>query len=252
MKSWLMQHPGRPRHSFDTVAYSEREGWDSAGAQEIMARLLATSTASDETARIIAERTGRSEESVRDDLVVKRQPKNELQRMGKFGEVLHAHILEAFQGMTVVTKKYMYNPAPNAPVHGIDLVAIGAAEDGTGERIVYAETKLRTVRDGAALVRAHAALAKINDQEIPDSLVAEVVCARERDPDMFMRLVNASTVLKNAQCRIGAIFEESAWSDSYLERLDRVHSPGGLDMVVDIVKIKALHSLVCESYGRVK
>lgn len=160
-------------------------------------------------------------------------------------------MLEVFQGMTIVTKKCRYSPAPNAPMHGVDLVAIGAAEDGTGERIVYAEAKLRVERDGGALTRARAELARINDREIPESLTAEMARAYESDPGMFKRLVDVGLARKKVHCRIGAIFEESAWSDSHLDRLDRVHDPDELDIAVDIARIKALRRLVRESYGRV-
>lgn len=85
MKRWLVRQPGGPRRSFGTAAYSEKKGWDSAGASRIMARLLAASTASNEAVKAIAVLTGRSEKSVRDELVAKRQPKDERQRMGKFG-----------------------------------------------------------------------------------------------------------------------------------------------------------------------
>ena len=252
MKGWLARQSGGSGRGFATDVYTEKAGWKSAGAPDIMARLIAEGTASDETVRAVAGAPGWDEERARDALVAKRQPKHESQRMGKFGEILHAGILEEFQGMTVVTQKYRYNPAPDAPVHGADLIAIGAAGDGSGDRVVYAETKLRTVRDGEALVRARAALARVSSQDLPSTLVSELVRLHEADSGMFWRLAAAAVVQKNTHCRIGAVFEESAWSDSYLDRLGRAHGPGGLDMAVDVVKIRALRALVRESYKRVK
>ena len=252
MKGWLARHSGGSGRGFDTHIYAEKADWKSAGAPEIMARLIADGTASDETVKAVAGQPGWDEKGARDALVVKRQPKNAGQRMGKFGEMLHAGILVEFHGMTVISQKYRYNPAPNAPVHGADLIAIGVVGDGSGERIVYAETKLRTVRDGRALVRARAELARIGSRDLPATLASELERLREGDPGMFVRLAADALARKNAHCRIGAVFEESAWSDSYLDRLDRVHSPAELDMAVDIVKIGALRALVRESYKRVK
>ena len=217
-----------------------------------MAQLLAASTADDETAGAIAVELGWSKKRVRDSLVTGRQPDDEGQKMGKFGEVIHAEILEEFQGMAVVTRRYRYNPAPNAPVHGVDLIALAAIGGGQGERIVYAETKLRTVRDGGALVKARAGLAKISGgRRLPASLVAEMERLRTGDPDMFKRLVRAARKQKESRYRIGAVFEESAWSDSYLDGLDRAHVPGEFDMTVDVVKIGSLRGLVLESYRMV-
>ena len=172
--------------------------------------------------------------------------------MGKFGETLHAGMLVEFHGMTVASQKYRYNPAPNAPVHGADLIAIGAAGDGSGERIACAETKLRTVRDGRALAGARAEPARIGSQDLPAALASELERLREGDPGIFVRLAAAALARKNARCRIGAVFEESAWSDSHLDRLDRVHSPAELDMAADVVKIGALRALVREPIKRVK
>lgn len=252
MKGWLARQSGASGHGFGTEVYAEKKVWAAAGAPKIMARLLAASTADDETAGAIAEELGWSKKRVRDNLVTRRQPDNEGQRMGKFGEVLHAWILEEFQGMAVVTRRYRYNPTPNAAVHGVDLIALAAMGEGQGERIVYAETKLRTVRDGRALIRARAGLAKINgSRALPPSLVAEMIRLRTGDPDMFKRLVRAARRQKESRYRIGAVFEESAWSDSYLDGLDRAHDPGEFDMTVDVVKIGSLRGLVLESYRRV-
>ena len=252
MKDWLAQQSGASGHGFGTEAYAEKKGWAAAGAPAIMARLLATSTADDETAGAIAEELGWSKKRVRDSLVTGRQPDDGGQRMGKFGEVLHAGILEEFQGMAVVTKRYRYNPTPNAAVHGVDLIALAAIGEGQGERIVYAETKLRTVRDGGALIKARTGLAKINDgRGLPPSLVAEMERLRTGDPRMFRRLVSAARRQKESRYRIGAVFEESAWSDSYLNGLDRAHDPGEFDMTVDVVRIKSLRGLVLESYKMV-
>ncbi len=252
MKGWLVQQSGASGHGFGTEVYAEKKGWAAAGAPKIMARLLAASTADDETAGAIAKELGWSKKRVRNSLVTKRQPDDEGQRMGKFGEVLHAGILEEFQGMAVVTRRYKYNPTPNAAVHGVDLIALAAIEGGQGERIVYAETKLRTVRDGGALIKARAGLAKINGSRVlPPSLVAEMIRLRTGDPDMFRRLVSAARRQKESRYRIGAVFEESAWSDSHLDGLDRAHDPGEFDMTVDIVKIGSLRGLVIESYRTV-
>lgn len=253
MKGWLTRRPdGGPARSFGTATYVEKEGWDSAGAPEIMARLLAASTASDGVVKAVAGHGGWDEDKARDALVVERQPEGEGQSLGKFGEVLHAEILEAFQGMTVVAKKYRYNPAPDAPMHGADLIAVGAVGGGAGERIVYVETKLRTVRDGQALVRARAGLARISGRPLPASLAVELNRLHKGDPAMFRRLARAALVIKNPHFRIGAVFEESAWSDSYLDRLARDHDPDEFDMAVDIVRIGALRDLVRESYKRVR
>lgn len=252
MKGRLARQSGASRRGFATEVYAEKKGWAAAGAPKIMARLLATSTADDETVSAIADQMGWSKKRIRDSLVAKRQPDNEKQKMGKFGEVLHAEILEAFQGMVVVTKRYRHNPAPNAPVHGVDLVALATLGGDQDERIVYVETKLRTVRDGGALIKARTGLAKISrGKGMPASLMAEMGRLHKGDPSMFKRLVSAARRQRESHYRIGAVFEESAWSNSHLDGLDRAHDPGEFDMAVDIVKIGSLRDLVLESYKMV-
>lgn len=251
MRRWLMRRPCTAQYGFGVEAYVEKTRWEDAGGAEIMARLLAVATASSETVKAVAEMVGWSEEEVEDEFVVKRQPGHEAQKKGKFGEVLHAAILETFHHMVVATKRHMYNPAPGAPVHGIDLVALGEIEGTHDERIVYAETKLRTAQDRSALIRARADLARVNREDVPVSIAAEAERLRKSDPALFERLVNAALERKKAQYRIGAVIEESQWSDSLLSSLDRVHDPDELDMVVDIVKIGSLHDLVLESYSKV-
>lgn len=251
MRSWLMRQPCTLRYGFGAEVHVEKEGWEAAGGAETMAQLLASSTASRETIKAAAEVANWSEEKIVEKFVVKRQPTHETHKKGKFGEVLHAAVLEAFHHMVVATKRHRYNPAPGAPVHGIDLVALGAIEGTQCERIVYAETKLRTTRDGHALIRAHADLVRIDRAGVPASIGVEVELLRKSDPAMFKRLVSAALGPNKAQYRIGAIFEESRWSDSFLDTLDQIHDPDDLDMVVDIVKIGSLHNLVLESYNRV-
>lgn len=251
MRRWLMWRPCATQYGFGTETYVEKTGWKDAGAAEIMARLLAASTASRETVKAVAEMAGWSEEDIEDKFVAKRQPQHEAQKKGKFGEVLHAAILETFHHMVVATKRHRYNPSPGAPVHGIDLVALGKIEGTQGERIVYAETKLRTAQDRSALIRARADLVRVNKEDVPVSIAVEAERLRKGDPALFKRLVNAALEKRKAQYRIGAVFEESQWSDSLLDGLDRVHDSDELDMVVDIVKIGSLHDLVLESYRKV-
>lgn len=255
MRNWLLlRHGGGAGRSFGSAVYVEKEAWAAAGAPEVMGRLLAESTASDELARDLARRLGWSEKRVRGILVAKRQPTNREQRMGKFGEVLHAGVLEVFQGMAIVTKRHRYNPTPNVPVHGVDLIALaGAGGSGKeeGERIVYAETKLRTVRDAGALIEAYEGLVKISNEVIPTSIAAEMERLYKGDRRMSERLASAAKRQKDARYRIGAVFEKSAWSDSHLDALDRRHDPSRIDMTVDIVKIESLCRLVHESYRRV-
>lgn len=255
MQQGRLQESG-PKYRFGTAFYVEGRGWAAAGAPEIMARLLAESTASDKEVVDTAAYLGRSVEEVRDAMVAKMQPTNEEQKKGRFGEILHAEVLEAFQGMTVVSKKkYRYNPAPNASVHGVDLIALtGASGGGSGgkkcERLVYAETKLRTVRDAGAVVKAYEALAGISDDKLSASLVAEIKRQGESDPCMFKRLVSAARRQEDNHYRIGVIIEKSEWSDSHLDALARRLDPARLDMAVDIVRIRSLRGLVQESYRR--
>lgn len=246
---------GGPKYRFGTTFYVEGRGWAAASAPVIMARLLAESTASDDEVVDTARELEWSAEEVRDVRVAKMQPTNEKQKKGKFGEILHAEVLKSFQGMTVVSEKYKCNPAPNASVHGIDMIALAGAsggDGGKGEHIVYAETKLRTVRDAGALVRAYEALAEIGDDKFSESLVAEMGRLYKGEPNMWKRLISAARRQEDNHYRIGVIIEKSEWSNRYLDSLARRHDPSKIDMAVDIVRIRSLRGLVQESYRRVR
>ena len=83
----MRNSPAPPDMGLARRSMRKKRAWAAAGAPKIMARLLAASTADDETAGAIAKELGWSKKRVRDSLVTKRQPDDEGQRMGKFGEV---------------------------------------------------------------------------------------------------------------------------------------------------------------------
>ena len=183
-------------------------------------------------------------------MISDRQPRKQRPQMGRFGEVLHAAILEQFDGMTVPVKRDRYNPAPDAPMHGTDIVAL-ESNAGGDERLVYAETKLRTGADYGALADAYSQLVEASKHAIPARLAVDLAHMYKGDREMFMRLLRAASGPIPAHFRIGAIFEKSEWSAAYLDRLDDIHKAHGLDMAVDAVKIVGLAALVAESYRRV-
>ena len=246
----LRRHDG-PKHSLGTAFHTEKTGRAAAGAPSIMARPLEQDTTSSALVGNAVRLPGRSKERVGAWLVTKRQPASKRHNGGRLGKVPHAGVPGVFQGMPAVSKRYRHNPAPNAPVHGAGLTApYGVGGSGRGERTVYA--KLCTALDGGALIKAYKGLAKINGRELSASLVAEVERPLKGDPDTFERLVGAVREQEEAHCRIGAVFEESARSDSYPDGLARIHDPGSLDMAVDVVTIKSLCGLVQESYKGAK
>lgn len=219
------------------------------GAVDVMARHPAGSTASPELADRMVLYLDRSEQRVRDTLIAKRQPTHERHQKGKFGEVLHTAILEKFEGMDILVNRYRYHSTPNAPLHGLDIVAL----DGRGddERIVFAETKLCNANGASAIVDAHAQVARIAGESLPSQLVAYMETLRGFDEGLLGRLLRAVERGHQAHFHIGAIVEASMWSDSHLDAVSRMQAGSDLDVAIDVVTIGMLGDLVRESHLRV-
>ena len=253
MDEWLERLPPVAGHGLAVARYAEKAGWGESGAVDTMARLLADSTASPDLVDRLVQETGWSRQRVWDVMVAKRQPTGERQQGGRFGEVLHAAILEEFDGMTVLVKRHRYAAAPNAPLYGLDIVALGRVDGGGdgAERIVFAETKLRNAGGGSALTEAYDQIDKICSETLPSRLAADMELLHCRDTVALERLLQAIGRADPVHFRIGAIFEASQWSDSYLDGVDRRHGDSDLDVAVDIVTIGMLGDLVRESYLQV-
>ena len=249
MEYWLEAKPDRALHGFRVASYDEAGGgWRTAGAASDMARLLEENTVCPSLLKDALRYSGWDEQRVRSALVAGRQPAGEAQQKGMFGEVLHADLLERFCRMIIPVKRHRYNPSPNASPHGIDIVALGTTKPGGGERIVYAETKLRKKVDSATLAEAHRALAKAGSESVPPSLSAVMETLRTSDADMYKRVIAAGLDKAGSHFRIGVITEHSFWSDAALGRLKQAQADNNLDLGVDVVRINELDDLVAESF----
>ena len=239
---------------FAVIAYEEKLGWQVAGAADAMARLLEDSTASDDAIKSACSVSGWSEDRVRYAMVSARQPTADSQRKGKFGEVIHAAVLEEFCGMLIAVKKHRYNPAPNASPHGVDLIALHGSDNGTngGEYIVYVETKLRTAYDPNVLRDSYGSLVKACKDDIPARLAAELDRLHESNIELFCRVAKALFGRQRPRLRVGLVVESSQWRDSDLDRLAKSVGSGAKGRLsVDIMEIGQLGGLVDESYARV-
>ena len=215
-----------------------------------MAALLAESTADSGMISDILHAIPWDRRVVASSMIGDRQPRGQRRQKGRFGDVMHAAMLEQFDGMAVPVRRHRYDPSPDAPMHGTDIVALERNAGGR-ERLVYAETKLRTGADYGALPDAYNQLAEASRHAIPAQLAVGLAHVYKGDRDAFMRLLRAASGPIPAHFRIGAIFEKSAWSAAYLDRLGDIHKVHGLDMAVDAVRIEDLAALASESYRRV-
>ena len=250
LNDWLERLPRAAGRSLVVSRYAERVGWSEAGAAGMMARLLADSSASHELAELLMLELGWSRQRVMDELASMRQPTVNTQQRGKFGEVLHAAILEEFDDMDILIMRYRYILAPNAPLHGPDIVALGriGSDDAGDERIFVAETKLRNAGGRAALSEAYDQLSKTDKGLLGTFLAGYMEILQDADRDLLRRLLRAIEREDPVHFRIGVIVESSQWSDSHLDGVDRRSADDDLDMAVDVVTIGMLDDLVRESY----
>lgn len=250
LNDWLERLPSSAERSFAVSHYAERVGWSEAGAAGMMARLLVDSSASPELADRLMVDLGWSRQRVMDELASMRQPTGKTQQSGKFGEVLHAAILEEFDDMDILSMRYRYILAPNAPLHGPDIVALGRVgnDDTDDERIVVAETKLRNAGGRAALSDAYDQISKMDKRLLGSTLTGYMETLRGSDEDLLRRLLQAIKRADPVHFRIGVIVESSQWSDSHLDGVGDRNENDDFDMAVDVVAIGMLDDLVHEAY----
>lgn len=248
MGAWLEARNVSLSYRFGVAIYDEREGWRTAAAAEAMAALLKENTVSPDLVGDAVRYSEWGEARVRRALVSGVRPAGRAQRQGKFGEVLHADLLERFCAMIIPVKKHRYNPAPGASPHGIDIIALGRPAKGGGERIVYAETKLRNNAVSPALVEAHKALATAAAEDLPPSLLVVMQMLKKSDSGMYKRVMKASLCGAGAHFRIGVVVERSGWKDGHLDALEQEQAAKELDLGVDIARIGGLDDLVDESF----
>ena len=253
LKAWLDRQAADTTRGFAAILYVEKSGWRAAGADRSMARLLEESTAGDDMIKSACLVSGWPEDRVRHEMITARQPTGDSQRKGKFGEVLHAAILEEFFGMLIAVKKHRYNPAPNASPHGVDLIALHGPRGGAGgdECIVYAETKLRTSADPNVLRDSYESLAMTGGATVPAHLAAEMERLHGSDFGMFCRIARALFGRQPPRLRIGLVVESSQWSDAPLDRLAGSLGDTEDRLSVDIVSIGRLEDLIGDSYAGV-
>ena len=209
---------------------------------------MGENTASPDLAKDAVLYSGWDEARVHRALASSRQSAGEVQGRGKFGKVLHGGLLERFCDMIMPVKKYRYSPSPGASRHGIDIIALGKPAPDGNERIVYAETKLRSKADPSALLAAHKSLAAAGSEDVPPSLKVTMEILREGSEEMYKRVMNASLGNAEAHFRIGAAVERPSWTDSQLGGLKRAQDAKGPDLGVGVVRIGGLDELVGESF----
>lgn len=250
MKEWLGQSVEEHAYPFVVATYVEKVGWAIAGAACEMARLLGESTASPEFIERVSSRRGWDEGRARTAYMAEMQPDNDAVKKGKFGEVLHGAVLEEFFGMAIVHHRHRYNPNPDTSPPGLDIIAL-MPQDG-GERLVYAETKLRTSADGGTLAKALGQLARTASASHPPSLKSALQALSDTGSPLFDRVMQAVDSREAPpHYRIGAIFEARHWSDSHLQSIKDNPDAQRMDLAVDVVKITSLGSLIDGAYSSV-
>jgi hypothetical protein len=143
-------------------------------------------------------------------------------RRGEFGEALSAAILEELEGWIVPIVKLRYQVDPEQTQPGTDLLALHT--DGTDvDDMLFGESKLRGALDNQAAVDAHDQLAEDESKEFADILVFVMARLLEQRSDLIDPLT-AYLARRDAAARgsygIFLTFEDAAWRESVLDRLD--------------------------------
>lgn len=251
MKEWLAQSVETRAYPFVVATYTEKVGWADAGAPSEMAVLLDESTASHGFIRRVSRKSGWDEGKARLAFIAEMQPNNDSVKKGKFGEVLHRAVLEQFCGMVVVCSRYRHNPSPDMSPPGLDIIALMPRDTSGVERVVFAETKLRTSADRGALAKALGQLVKARSASMQPSLKSTLQILSDANSPLFDRVMKAvDGRAPKPHYRIGAIFETGHWSDSLLLQLGANRNARRIDLAVDVIKIGALGCLIGDSYAK--
>jgi hypothetical protein len=145
-------------------------------------------------------------------------------RRGDFGEVLAAESAESLDGLLVPIRKLRYQIDPNQTLPGNDVVALVLSEDGGIDDLEFIESKYRTQPALDTAVDAHEQLA--DDREAGYATTLNFMASRlhELDGDLYHLFIEflGDRGTREARHTVALCFEQSAWDERILERLDEL------------------------------
>jgi hypothetical protein len=247
---WLSKSSVDSTRLFDVIFYTEKNSWQKITINKKMASLLESNTIVgreflDEISSIV----GWNHEKVYEVFVKQSQPTDENYQKGKFGEILHGEILTQFFNLMIPIKKYQYQFNPNTALHGTDLIAYSKSGQKI-EAYYFVETKLRTTSGKKALIDAFQQTIKTRDEKTPSYFKFMLNQLFKEDRTLHKLFLEYGVEISpKDHFRIGMVYDDSVWNDSYLDELLTVYDRSISNLSIDLIKINSLNQLVQASYN---
>lgn len=251
MKTWLTQGTTDGTRIFDVIKYTENSSWEKNAIVDKIKTLLEENTVNKDFLDDLSSMVNWDKDKTYQRFVTDLQPNTDTLRKGKFGEILHGEILSSFHDLNIPIKKYQYQFTPGTSLHGTDLIAFKINKENVIQAFFYIETKLRTSKDYIALTEAFKGLQNALNESVPSYLKFILRELQKTDTDLYHAFLNYGIeITPNDNFRIGAIFESSAWTDTYLKKLLDVHDRSIPNLTVDVIMIDSLDKLVNDTYQK--
>jgi hypothetical protein len=145
-------------------------------------------------------------------------------RRGDFAEVLAAESAESFDGLLVPVRKLRYQIDPNQTLPGNDVVGLVMSEAGVVDDLEFIESKYRTTPSLDIAVDAHEQLAEDRDTGYATTINFMAHRLRELDPELYELFIDflRDRGIREARHTVALCFDQSAWDERILERLDEL------------------------------
>lgn len=251
MKTWLTQGTTDSTRIFDVIKYTENSNWEKNTIVDKLKILLEENTVDKDLLDDLFSNVNWDKDKIYKSFVTNSQPISDTLRKGKFGEILHGEILSSFHDLNILMKKHQYQITPGTSLHGTDIIAFKINEENVIQAFFYIETKLRTSKDYIALTEAFIELQNALNESVP-SYLKFILKELKKTNSVFYHAVldYGIQITPKDNFRIGAIFESSAWTDTYLKNLLDVYDKSIPNLTVDVIMIDSLNKLVNDTYQK--
>jgi hypothetical protein len=145
-------------------------------------------------------------------------------RRGDFAEVLAAESAESFDGLLVPVRKLRFQIDPNQTLPGNDVVGLVMSEAGEVDDLEFIESKYRTTPPLDIAVDAHEQLAGDRDTGYATTINFMAHRLRELDHGLYELFIEflGDRGIREARHTVALCFDQSAWDERILERLDEL------------------------------
>jgi hypothetical protein len=180
---------------------------------------------------------------VNEELILPKLPKSANLKRGEFGETVTVLILETFSNYKVPVPKLRYKLIESQSLPATDALALKFDDRGEIAEVSFVETKLRTVEDRMAAVKAHVQLMADYSSAVPDILsfvMSRLWEMKDWSFDAFLRYMRDRKDNQDKDTfTLSLCWESHCWSEKVLENLQE----NGVELAPLFVYVTRINNL---------